>query len=140
MKKRFRAHAFPFALAILAAGRLEAGSCNLAPIAVDDSAGHLGAPLTVDVLANDQEPDGEPLSLEILAVSVACQADQVVVDHGHIRLTPNPPGTPKNCAITYRAVDERGASDTAVLTMVAEGILFWDGFESGNTSAWSLER
>lgn len=121
------------------AGDATAGTCNLPPDAVDDNAGHLGAPLTIDVLANDQEPDGEPLSLEILTVSAPCQPDQVVADHGHVRLTPNPPGTPKSCTITYRVRDERGLTDTAILTLTAEGIIFIDGFESGNTSAWSFD-
>lgn len=130
-----------FALAILL-GCLEqarAQSCNQAPIAIDDNAGHLGAPLTVDVLANDFEPDGEPLSLELVSVSAPCQVDSVAVDRGHIRLTPSPPGTPKSCTVTYRIRDERGLADTAVLTLSAEGILFLDGFESGTIAAWSGE-
>lgn len=119
---------------------LGAQVCNQAPVAVDDQAGHLGAPLTIDVLANDREPDGEPLSLEIVSVSTPCLADSVVVDRGHIRLSPNPPGTPKSCIVTYRIRDERGSSATAVLTLNAEGILFWDGFESGTAAAWSVEQ
>ena len=119
---------------------LPAQSCNTSPIASDDTAGHLGAPLTIDVLANDVDADGEPLFLEIIAVSSPCQGDQVVVERGHVRLTPIPPGTPKNCTITYKVRDERGLADEATLTLVAEGIVFWDGFESGDTTAWGGQR
>lgn len=120
----------------VAAGQLKGQACNLAPVAVDDTAGHLGAPLTVDVLANDLEPEGEALSVEIVSVSSECLSDQVAIDHGHVRFTPEPLSAPKNCTVTYRIWDERGGSATAVLTMVAEGIIFMDGFESGNTAAW----
>lgn len=106
---------------------------------MDDSAGHLGAPLTVDVLANDREPDGEPLTLEIVSVSTPCQSDNVTVDQRHIRLSPYPPGTPKSCIVSYRIRDERGLADVGVLTLSAEGVIFIDGFENGTTAAWSGE-
>lgn len=126
-------------LALVSPVVAEAGGCNEAPIAVNDTAGHLGAPLTVDVLANDKEPNGEPLSLEIVSVSAACLPDNVIADHGHIRLTPFPLGTPKNCTVIYRIRDERGSTATGVLNLVAEGLLFMDGFETGNTSNWVVE-
>ncbi len=126
-------------LALLSPMPVEAQSCNQAPLAVDDSAGHLGAPLTIDVLANDQEPNGEPLARDRFGFgrlragqcrrgSRACSPDAQSARHSEElhRYLPDPR---RAGVVGYRRVDAG-----------REGILFWDGFESGTTSSWSVEQ
>jgi hypothetical protein len=109
--------------------------CNTAPTANDDEADHTGHPVVVDVLANDTDADGEALNVGVTGWSCPGTVSQSL---GLVTLTPIPP-EPTNCTITYRASDERGASDTAVIELHELFLpeIFADGFESGDAAAWS---
>ncbi len=61
--------------------------CDNNPIAIDDEVLLAATPVLIDVLANDQEPDGEALSLTVL--STTCPLTfEVLFDV--VRLTPTP--------------------------------------------------
>ena len=109
-----------------------AQECNTAPIATDDEIFHNGKRLVVDVLANDFEPDGE--SLAIINLTTTCDAS-VSEDFGLVLLLPADPRS-EACQIDYQVEDDRGATASATVTVRDTGVIFNDGFESGDTSAW----
>ncbi len=127
----------PWPLAVLLAAFLFAAraaqACNEPPVAQDDEIEHVvGEPLTIAVLLNDYEPDGE--ALEVAVQSSTCQGT-ISEDHGLLLLTPDS-NLPQDCTILYRIFDEQGASDTATVTVV-DASLFTDDFSAGNVAAWS---
>ncbi len=88
---------------------------NAAPLAVDDAAtAESGSPVTLDVLANDSDPDGGPLTLVRLSVP----------EHGRLtlgadqRLTyTSESGFVGTDSFTYTARDARGGEATATATV-----------------------
>ena len=87
---------------------------NDAPVAVDDAAAtRAGEPVTVAVLANDRDPDGDPLS--VAAVS-APQNGRAAVEGGAVRYTPDA-GFSGTDAFTYTASDGAGGADLATVTV-----------------------
>lgn len=113
--------------------------CNTTPTAQPDTATVADTAVVIDVLANDDDADGQGLA--ILVIGKTCpgnataEFDLLRYDPG-VRLT-------ENCEIEYRVRDETGATSasTTVLIKAApfNGVgIFSDGFESGSTSAWSL--
>ena len=95
------------------------GMPNNFPQAADDSARVVGtSPVTIDVLANDTDPDGDVLS--VLAIATPPAAGDIVINSdGTITYTPRAvlagPDT-----FRYRIVDSAGASVTAVATITPE--------------------
>jgi hypothetical protein len=87
---------------------------NNAPVAVDDEAetDH-GVAVTIDVLANDTDPDGDPLVLDGVTQpmngTAAIQGDQIVY-------TPDP-GFAGVDAFTYTVTDNRGGFARATVTV-----------------------
>ena len=136
-----RAHAchailkVPLLLFVLAAPAA-AQPCNTTPVALDDEAAYIGGPVVVDVLANDSEPDGEALTVGSL--STTCPGT-VSEDLGLVTLFVSGE-MPEECMISYEITDERGASATASVTVEDNTEIFSDGFESGDTSLWTLEE
>ncbi len=110
-----------------------AAQCNSAPLAVDDITFHEAAVMAIDVLANDVEPDGEALT--IIDVTTTCSG-VVSADLGLVLLEPMPPSSTA-CMITYQVADEQGNTASATVEVRQTSALFRDGFESGDTSAWS---
>ena len=113
--------------------------CNTAPTANADTAetpDHKS--LWIDVLANDADPDGHPLTVSV--VSETCPGT-VAESGGLLAYTPTRlTNSGITCQITYRISDGDGGTDTAVLTVSvipALPLIFADGFDSGNISAWS---
>lgn len=106
--------------------------CNSAPVAVDDEVFHEGVAMVIDVLANDLEPDGEALT--VTSVSTTC-AGTVSEDFALVSLVPAAPSS-EECQISYQVEDERGATASATVAVRSAGVIFQDGFESGDTSAW----
>jgi len=96
---------------------------NDAPIAVNDSAFTLaGAPLDIDVLDNDSDPEGDPLSID--SVTQGSNGTVAIDDN----LTPGDPGddtlvyTPDagftgTDSFTYTISDGNGGTATATVTM-----------------------
>ena len=90
---------------------------NQDPIANDDLAQTVGGvPVVIDVLANDQEPDLDPVTvaLEILPLNGMAVVDPM---DGTITYTPNLAFSGTE-TFTYTISDDRGGTDTANVTVV----------------------
>ena len=122
-----------WALALAASLSLSAGG-DTAPIAMDDQAHYSGGPVTVDVLANDVERDGE--ALEVAMLSTTCPG-VVSLDFDLMTLTITG-AMPESCTIAYRITDERGSFANAVVTVSDNTEIFSDSFESGDASRWTV--
>ncbi len=122
-------------LSAIALPTVASGQCNSQPVVQNDVAETYNKPLIVDVLANDSDSDGEALSLSV--VSSTC-AGSTTVTFDLLRYAPSAPLV-SPCQITYRATDERGAFSQAIVTINAGSpVIFADGFESGDTVAWTF--
>ncbi len=132
-RRRFCLNTAPLLLlACLATAPLLA-QCDNNPIAVDDEVLLAATPVLIDVLANDQEPDGEALRLTVLSTTCPL-AFEVLFDV--VRLTPTP-AVRTACTVTYRIEDESQNFATATINVTPNGPLFADGFETGNSSQWT---
>ncbi len=109
-----------------------AQTCNSPPVAADDEAFHEGELMLIDVLANDHEPDGEALA--VTSVTSDC-GGTLSHDLGLISLLP-PAAVSQDCTIDYDVEDEQGNPASATVFVRFTGLVFEDGFESGDTSAW----
>ncbi len=88
---------------------------NRAPTAVDDAANtQVDTPMTVDVLANDSDPDGDTLT--IAAVTVPPNGAAAINPDGTVSYTPNT-GFTGTDAFDYTIEDGFGGSATATVTM-----------------------
>jgi hypothetical protein len=90
-------------------------SDNVAPVAVDDTASTIeGYSVVIDVLANDSDPDSDPLSID----SFTQPANGTVVDNGDDTLTYTPdPGYLGSDPFDYTVSDGRGGLATATVTV-----------------------
>lgn len=94
--------------------RIQIAGGTAAPVAADDSATVAeDGTILVDVLANDSDPDGDPLT--ITGVTGASGGTASVVD-GQIRYTPNADFNGTD-TLTYAINDGRGGVANAVLTV-----------------------
>ncbi|OED35410.1 hypothetical protein AB833_29690 [Chromatiales bacterium (ex Bugula neritina AB1)] len=92
---------------------------NASPVAVNDSAStNEGAAVSIDVLDNDSDPDGNQLTL---SVTVAPSNGAAVVVDGLVRYTPavDFSGTDQ---FTYQIADTAGATDTANVTVLVSNV------------------
>lgn len=109
------------------------GQCNSNPIARPDTAEAAASPILLDVLANDSEPDGEALSVQVTGHTCS-GSTEIVIDL--IRLTPTP-SIETDCTLTYRIEDESGRSSTAQVSIETRAPVFSDGFENGTSNQWA---
>lgn len=87
---------------------------NSAPIANDDSATTLlGQPVTIDILANDNDPDGDVL---IITIVTPPQNGSVTIVSNQLVFTPDA-GFTGSDSITYQIDDGNGGRDTATVTI-----------------------
>ena len=98
---------------------------NDAPVAADDAAASAGAAVTVDVLANDSDADGDPLSLVSFTQgtngTVARDDGGTPGNQGDDKLVYTPgAGFSGTDSFTYTVEDGQGGSDTATVTVVGE--------------------
>ena len=122
---------------------------NLAPIAQDDTITSDGSVITIPVLANDFDPNNDPLFVEITSTPSAGTA---VVKGVSIEYTPNG-GAAANDSFTYRIIDSRGGESTATVNVTVNqvqidvvgsytGLMFLDeDFEGNDADAqarWTL--
>jgi hypothetical protein len=90
-------------------------SGNEAPIARNDTAvTQVNTPVTINVLANDSDPDGDPLTLT--TTSSAAHGVLSLVPAGLVLYTPNP-GYIGPDSFTYQISDGHGGSATATVTV-----------------------
>jgi len=101
-------------------GEVPAGD-NGAPIAEPDMANaEAGGATTIDVLANDVDPDGDPLTVKIEVQPDIGEAsvDGQAIDY---ELPEGVPQDDSTAMFSYTASDGNGSSDTAQVTMDIEG-------------------
>ncbi|MEM7583802.1 MAG: Ig-like domain-containing protein [Acidobacteriota bacterium] len=120
-------------LALLGAPPLSA-QCNSDPIAAIDEVPHTGDPVVIDVLANDSEPDGELLQV-ISIESEDCDHADVFAAFDTVRFIPTGRSS-ETCTITYRIQDESDRTADGTVNVISTGLLFKDGFETGDSSRW----
>jgi cytoskeletal protein CcmA (bactofilin family) len=96
---------------------LEQVIINNAPVAVNDTASTvLNLPVLVDVLANDSDPDGDPVS--VLGFENPTDEGGNVVLTGDDRLLYTPPtGFTGSDSFRYSITDGRGGADTALVVI-----------------------
>jgi large repetitive protein len=92
---------------------------NPAPTATNDSASTPeDTPVTISPLANDRDPDGDPLSI----TTAAAQNGAVVINaDGTVTYTPNP-GFNGSDTITYTISDGNGGTSTATITVAVADV------------------
>ncbi len=95
---------------------------NEDPIAVDDAAVTLGGPVTVNVLANDSDPDGDPLT--ITGITVAPTKGTATMEGASITYTPTAMVYDGADSFVYAIGDGLGgtASATVTITTPAEAL------------------
>jgi subtilisin family serine protease len=88
---------------------------NHPPLVSNDTAGTgAGAPVVINVLANDTDPDGD--SLTVTLAGSATHGATSLVDGSAVRYTPDP-GFSGSDVFTYTAVDGRGGNGSAAVTV-----------------------
>ncbi len=91
---------------------------NQAPEAFDDSGATFeNEPVTINVLANDSDPDGDPLTVS----AVTQPAGGSVVDNGDGTVTYTADGYVGQTSFTYTITDGRGGEATASVSVSVEG-------------------
>jgi CshA-type fibril repeat protein len=92
---------------------------NDAPVAVDDTAvTDEDAPVTIPVLANDSDPDGDPLTV---TAATAPNGTVTINPDGTITYTPNPDFNGTD-TITYTVSDGNGGTTTATVTVTVNPV------------------
>ncbi len=90
---------------------------NGVPVAQDDQATTpYATPVVIDVLANDSDPNGDPLSIAKLG---AADHGKVSIENGQVRYTP-PTGFSGTARFNYTASDGNGGTDTAEVAVLVE--------------------
>jgi PKD repeat protein len=93
---------------------------NIAPVAVNDTATTLrDTPVVINVLANDYDPDGDPLSIASVNMQAYPAASWQVVPSGSswaLKVTP-PDAFVGTMTFTYVVSDPLGATATATVTL-----------------------
>ncbi|MEL6334903.1 MAG: Ig-like domain-containing protein, partial [Cyanobacteria bacterium J06626_26] len=90
-------------------------AANAAPAATDDSANTgAGEAITVDVLGNDTDPDGDALTVD--SVGEAANGTAVLNDDGTVTYTPND-GFTGDDSFTYTISDGNDGTSTATVTV-----------------------
>lgn len=85
---------------------------NRPPVAVDDAATTtIGIPVVIAVLANDSDPDGDPLSIATTPPAFGT----IAVAGGSITYTPTTAGVTGIDTFTYTISDGRGGVATATV-------------------------
>ncbi len=91
---------------------------NQAPVAVDDGPFMLmtNAPHVLDVLSNDSDPDGDPLSI-VSVDTTGLQGTVVINDDGTLTYTPPPGVYMLDEHFSYTVTDPYGATSTAIVSV-----------------------
>ena len=104
---------------------------NLPPVAEDDTAETvIDTPVTIAILANDSDPDGD--TLFIIGTPTSPDGTVVVNPDGTITFTPEP-GFTGEATINYLISDGNGGTDPAVVTVTVTDPTGPDGIVRGTT-------
>ncbi|MGJ8597539.1 Ig-like domain-containing protein, partial [Sulfitobacter sp.] len=102
-----------------AVAKVSVGEVSEPPVAVDDTATtDEDTPVTIDVLANDSDPEGDPL--EVIAAT-SPNGDVVINDDGTITFTPDPDFNGE-AIITYDITDGNGGVSVAEVTVTVNPV------------------
>ncbi|MGR3625843.1 MAG: Hint domain-containing protein [Limimaricola sp.] len=105
---------------------------NNDPVAQDDSASTAqNMAVTIDVLDNDDDPDGDPLRITSASVS---RGTVEIRDDGTLRYTPEP-GFTGDVVIDYAISDDRGGTDSAQVALNVSCPKGPDGIVEGTAGA-----
>jgi Big-like domain-containing protein len=85
---------------------------NRPPVAVNDTAATTGGPVTIDVLANDSDPDGDPLTVQ--SVTTPTLGTATIVGN-QVLYTPPASGAGGTATFDYTINDGRGGTATATV-------------------------
>ncbi|HVX03006.1 MAG TPA: Ig-like domain-containing protein [Nitrososphaera sp.] len=100
------------------------------PVAADDSANTLeDTPVTINVLANDTDPNGDMLT--VVSVSSPMQGTVAINSDGTITYTPDPSIFDANDTFTYTISDGHGLTDNATVTVDVRGLASTPGKVTG---------
>ena len=100
-------------------GGLTVVNGNLPPTAADDAAAtDEDESVLIDVLTNDTDPEGDPLSVAALGTP---RFGTVEVENGQVRYTPDPDASGED-AFTYRVTDGAEPTDEAVVTVTVRPV------------------
>jgi len=111
-------------------------SVNNAPIAINDSSDTLtDQPISIDVMRNDSDPDGDILMLS----SVNSTSGLAEIKNDQIRFTPDD-GFTGEVIITYQIIDPQGLSAQATIRIVVRAPTITKGGETrgGSLTLWLL--
>ncbi|MFO0871044.1 MAG: cadherin-like domain-containing protein [Pirellulales bacterium] len=101
---------------------------NDPPVAVDDTVRTpMGTPVTISVLANDTDPNGDPLA--VILLDPPANGTAVVNPDGTITFTPAP-GFEGTTSFRYLAEDGRGGSTIATVTVEVYLPFAFDSFNN----------
>lgn len=91
------------------------------PVAVDDFASTLeDTPVTIDVLANDSDPNGDALT--VISVGPAMHGTVVINADNTVTYSPDPTIFDDSDTFTYTIDDGNGLTDTATVTVDVAGL------------------
>lgn len=103
---------------VFGAAQSNPGGPNTPPVAVDDAvATPRDQPITINVLANDSDADGDPLTVSAIGAPLHGSA---TTDGQTITYTPNPSFVGVD-SFTYTILDGRGGAATATATVTVSG-------------------
>ncbi len=92
---------------------------NRPPVASNDTASTGSAPVTINVVANDDDPDGDELT--VLSVTQPTpEGSAVKVSGTSIAFTPSPTGCARTATFGYTVSDNNGGTDTATVTVAVD--------------------
>jgi len=106
---------------------VSASPANLAPIVSNDTASTTdGVPVTINVLANDRDPEGNPFSVTSVTQPGGVQGSVAINADGTLLYTPPPADTidtPFTATFTYTVTDSLGASATGTVSVRVEPLV-----------------
>ncbi len=111
---------------------------NTAPVAANDSAQtEVDSAVTIDVLANDSDADGDPLS--VIGADSRSANGGVVENLGDGRFTYTPPaGFVGEDSFQYTISDGNGGEDSATVTIAVEEAADGESLWLGSLDLWML--
>ncbi|HEX5121880.1 MAG TPA: Ig-like domain-containing protein [Rhodanobacteraceae bacterium] len=88
---------------------------NRPPVAVNDTATTtIATPVTINVIANDSDPDGDPLTVQSVTTPTVGTA---AIVNNEVVYTPTPTGAGGTATFDYTINDGRGGTATATVTV-----------------------
>ena len=112
---------------------------NLPPVAVPDAATtDVDTPVTIDVLANDSDPDGDDLTIADASSSAAGGTVDVAPDGSELTYTP-PSGYEGLDQFAYTVDDGNGGTDVANVTVTVGDPVFEVTSASPSCATWGSE-